>query len=164
MSIRLLHVVCLGVLSLSLTTPASAGDAGAPHPCASIANAAQRLACYDAAFPPAVGANSVIDLEAQKAKALQDFGLNKMQVTAREPEGEREIAPQRIQAKVIRMSNRATGERVVTLDNDQTWMLTESTSKGQLRAGDAVVIRQAALGTFMLITPGRVFLRARRLN
>ena len=164
MSIPLLHTFASGVLALAVTAGAS-GSESKSHPCAAVIQAAERLTCYDAAFPPASGALSgLIDVEAERAKALQQFGLSKMQVTEREPEAVRNLTPHRIEARVVRMGNRATGERVVTLDNDQTWLLTESTSRGWLRAGDRVVIRKAALGTFMLITPGRVPLRARRIQ
>jgi len=100
--------------------------------------------------------------EEKTADARQEFGLNQAQLREQDPE--RDVALDRIEAKLVSLSRRRTGERVLTLDNGQIWLLTEVTSKGQLRVGDAVQIRTAALGSFMLITPARVPLRARRLQ
>lgn len=147
---------------LILITGAAAGeDSSTSHACSAIAEASGRLACYDKAFPPAsdVPAES---LEDQKARAQQDFGLDKQQLRSREPERMREIDPERIEATVTRLGQQSTGERVVTLDNDQVWVLTEVTSKGRLVVGDRIVVRRAALGSYMLLTPARIPLRAQR--
>lgn len=151
-------------LFLAMTAAATAAESST-HACASVADPTQRLACYDAAFPPAGDAQfgAIVDPEIARAQALKDFGLNKAQLSAREPERMRELSPERIEATVAGITNRSTGERVLTLDNEQIWLLTEVTSKGRLRVGDRVVLRTAALGTYKLITPGRVPLRAKRI-
>lgn len=150
-----------------------AANAGEPaHPCATQADPTARLACYDRAFPPAAGAADATPVEARerestgavREQAVREFGLSAEQRRARDPEGAREARIERIQATVVGIDERSNGQRVVRLDNGQTWLLTEATSRGQLRPGDAIHIRNAALGTFMLVTPARVALRARRLN
>lgn len=161
MSIPLLHGLSLLTLSLATSTAFAADKS---HDCSRLADPTERLACYDTAFPPAAGARGPIDIEAERAKALREFGLNKVQLTARLPEPLRDLAPERIEAKVIRVTPRATGERVVALDNGQIWLLTEVTSKGRLKPGDPIVVRTAALATFMMVTPGRVALRAKRIK
>ncbi|MFA6984863.1 MAG: hypothetical protein WC213_01480 [Arenimonas sp.] len=162
MSNPLLNACASLILSLALTTAVAAAES---HACTTVIDPAERLACYDAAFPPVSGARSgAIDVAAEREKARQNFGLNRLQVNERQPEQLRDLAPERIEAKVARLSMLAGGERVVGLDNDQTWLLTEATSKGRLKIGDPVVVRTAALGTFMLVTPGRVALRARRIK
>lgn len=151
------------VVLMAMTPHAFAAEpAGQSHPCATVVDPAERLICYDAAFPP--GAETRSQTEAQRLKALRDFGLRKVQVRSNEPERMRDIDPDRIEATVVGVSNRSTGERVVTLDSGQIWLLTEVTSKGHLKSGDRVVIRQAALSSYMLMTPSRVSLRARRIN
>lgn len=146
--------------------PAFAAEpVGQSHPCANTVDPTERLACYDAAFPPGPDILSgAASLEAERKKALEEFGLNRMQLRSQDPERAREIEHDRIEATVARVGQRATGERVITLDNDQVWLLTEATSKGHLSAGDRVVIREAALGSYKLMTPGRVPLRARRIR
>ncbi|HVR81110.1 MAG TPA: hypothetical protein VHF02_03330 [Luteimonas sp.] len=157
MSIPLLHVFASVVLSLTVTAGATAAESSA-HPCTTVTDPTERLACYDAAFPPAA------DAQSERDKALREFGLNKAQLRVRDAENKRDVWPDRIEATVARVSSRATGERVVTLDSGQVWLLTEVTSRGHLTSGDRVVIREAALGTYMLLTPKRVPLRARRIQ
>lgn len=146
---------------LALSAAGAAQAAG--HPCAELRDAGERLACYDRAFPPAAGASAVVvDVEAERQQALRDFGLNRQQLRQKDPERMRDVTPGRIEAGVVRVSSTAEGKRVVTLDNDQAWLLTENTSRGDIRAGHRVTVREAALGTFMLVTQGGVALRARR--
>lgn len=146
---------------LVLSTAGAAHAAG--HACADVRDAAERLACYDRAFPPAAGAaGQMVDIEAQRQQAMRDFGLNREQLREKDPVRMRDLAPGRIEAGVVRVSTTGEGKRVVTLDNEQTWLLTENTSRGDLRVGHRVVVREAALGTFMLVTQGGVALRARR--
>lgn len=142
-------------------TQAVAAPQASSHACAAITAASERLACYDAAFPPVPDA---VDMASEKERALRDFGLNKSQLRDSDPERMRVVAPDRIEGSVARLNVRPTGERVVTLDSGQVWLLTEVTMKGQLRIGDRVTIREAALGSHMLLTPKNIALRARRIQ
>lgn len=152
-------------LTVAFTTTANAAVPEAQnHRCAAISDATGRLACYDAAFPPATGAQSAVDIEAERQQALQDFGLDKVQLRVRDPDRMREVEPDRIEAAVTRIGILASGERVVTLDIGQLWRLTEVTSRGSLAVGDRVVVRVAALGSYMLLTPKGAALRTRRLK
>ncbi|MES2858394.1 MAG: hypothetical protein V4704_04355 [Pseudomonadota bacterium] len=162
MSIPMLQVLASIVMTLATSTLATAAPQS--HPCASVMDPAARLACYDKAFPPAADARSGVDIQAEKEQALRDFGLNKAQLRVRDPDRMREVAPDQIEAAVTRIVSRATGERVVTLDSGQVWLLTEVTSRGYLKVADRVVVRAAALGSFMLVTPKGVPLRARRIQ
>lgn len=140
---------------------AAAAPQKAGHACASISGTTERLACYDAAFPPVANA---VDPASVRKQALEDFGLNKAQLRDRDPERMQVASPDRIEANIARLSERANGQRVVTLDSGQVWLLTEVTSKGFLRVGDPVTIREAALGSHMLLTQKNVALRAKRIQ
>ena len=165
MSIPLPIALASVVLTLAMTTGATAAVPSAQaHGCTTVTDPAARLACYDAAFPPAAGARPGVDTPAAREKALRDFGLNKGQLQVRDPERMREVTPEQIEATITRVVSRPTGERIVTLDGGQVWLLTEVTSKGHLKIGDRVVVRTAALGSYMLLTPRRVPLRARRIQ
>lgn len=156
---RLLSVAAVIGLFLGATRDAGA----AAHPCADVREAPARLACYDRAFPPAGGSTgAVVDREAERQEALKNFGLSRHQLREIDPANARDLSPGRIQATVQRVSQTAEGKRVVTLDNGQVWLLTENTSRGDLRAGHAITVREAALGTYMMVTPSGVALRARR--
>lgn len=135
------------------------------HECARVPEASARLACYDAAFPPVRDeAALAAAAEARREQAVKDFGLDAGQLRERAPESERVELPSRIEASVARVTERGNGQRVVTLDNGQVWLLTEATSKGPLKEGDRVTLRAGALGSYVLVTPGRATLRARRVN
>jgi len=130
------------------------------HACAGVAEPTERLACYDAAFPPLSDPEA---LARAREKAVAEFGLSTDQLRERDPSRGRD-EPSRIEAAVAGLGQRADGLRVVTLDNGQVWVLTKVTSKGPLNVGDRVKIRAAALGTYMLVTPGGVPLRVRRMD
>lgn len=166
MSILPQQLLASTLLSLMAFTGAMADEVpGKSHPCTAIVEAAARLSCYDAAFPPAANARSLtVDVQAERERALREFGLNKAQLRVDDPDRMREISPERIQATVVRVGFRSTGERVVTLDNGQVWMLTEVTSKGSLKSGDVIAVRKGALNGYMLLTSKRIPLRARRIQ
>lgn len=154
------------LLGLLLALPPVGAGASEPqsHRCAVVVEAGARLACYDAAFPPGTGVRIPSgQAGAQHARALADFGLDERQLHARDPEAAERI-PARIEARIASVTRRQTGERVVTLDNGQVWLLTEVSSRGRLDHGDPVVVRKAALGSYMLVTEGRLSLRARRVR
>jgi hypothetical protein len=162
-------VVSVAAIALALVVLAPIATAADSHPCAAKAEPSERLACYDKAFPPGPGARygdvgmTEADREAQRQQALRDFGLNDAQKEERQPDAERDLRPERIEAGVTKVSYRATGERVIALDNGQVWLITEVTEKGWIKAGDRIAVKKALLGTFMLDT-GRVQLRARRIQ
>lgn len=153
------------IVLAALVGAAPTAAAQATHACASTADAAERLACYDAAFPPGPQAQgALVDLAAQREIALRDFGLDKAQLRESEPERMQVVAPDRIQAKVVNVVDGGSGRRTVYLDNGQVWLLTEATSRGHLEGGDAVTVREAAFGSYMLLTPRGLGLRARRVR
>lgn len=168
MNVSVFRPLALALLALVGATAAhQAAAQGTAHACAAIVDANERLACYDRTFPPIAGAGTVASqaqLEARRKLAEEEFGLNPRQIFDRKPEALQQVDPDRVQGTVKSIVERADGQRVVTLENDQVWLLTEVTSRGRLAAGDAVTIRDAAMGTYMLLTPKRVPLRAKRLR
>ncbi len=125
------------------------------HACASVPDPLPRLACYDASFPPSAAVRA-----AEASRGLRDFGRDPAQASAMSPVK----PPAQVSATVVTVTYRADGTRVVVLDTRQRWALTEATSRGHLAEGDTVTIRTAAMGSYMLVTPGGVALRARRLD
>jgi hypothetical protein len=174
-------------LGLLFAIGVAAAGAGEPtHPCAAVDDRAKRLACYDETFPrpgapagveqqavaPVAEATEVpqprdipvVPEAAEGPELVEKFGLTEAQLQARDPERPREERVDRIEARIVGIRHRASGERLVTLDNGQVWLQTEITVRGHLAEGDEVVIRRAALGSFQLVTPGRVALRVRRIE
>ena len=162
--------LCIPVIILSLAASCVTGAEPdkATHPCAVIEDAGERLGCYDEAFPRPADAparkQEPAAVPATDPARFEEFGLSEAQLRDRQPDSARANRVERIEATVVGLGHRATGERIIRLDNGQLWVQTEVTVRGPLAEGDEVVIRRAALGTFMLVTPGRVALRVRRLE
>lgn len=133
---------------------------GPAHPCASIAADAQRLACFDKAFPrpgqPAqpAPAGAAAPTEAPAPAAAQ-FGL---------PAPAPGTVLEAIEAKVVSVDRLSRGERLFRLDNGQQWAQTQAESRGPVAPGDKVRIEKGAFGSYLLVTPSRVGLRVRRLQ
>ena len=152
----------LALVALSLFASAGFALAQSPsHPCAATEDPEARLACYDEAFPPVATAAGLA--ESRREQARRDFGLSVVQKRDMASEEDRAAVPDRIESNVASVVTRANGQRVVTLDNEQIWLVTEATDKGQLKPGDAVLVRRGVIGNFLMRTPGRVTLRVRRV-
>lgn len=153
--------VCVWAASASASEPAR-------HRCAVIADDLGRLACYDAAFgrpEPAVSGVVVADGRgaATGVGAEADFGLSKWAKQRLDPEAAR-AAPRRITARVRQVGLRRDGRFVVTLDNDQVWLQSETMSRARVAVDDEVKIREASLGSFLLVTTDDVATRVRRVK
>jgi hypothetical protein len=153
--------------------------------CVAIDDDRARLACYDEAYgrtattragAPAVAGGAPVAATAATAaattatparppspspeQARQNFGLSAEKVLG--PQG----GPTEIKAKVAAVqANEITGRAVVTLDNGQVWQQLEATKATKRpRAGDEVVIREASLDSFLMVTPERGSARVRRVR
>lgn len=144
----------LGILLMVCATSAAAQEV-VTHACASVLDPLPRLACYDASFPPSPAVRA-----AEASRGLREFGHDPARASVTSP-GQ---SPAQVSATVRAVAYQTDGTRVVVLDSQQRWALTESSSRGHLAEGDAVTIRTAALGSYMLVTPGGVALRARRID
>jgi hypothetical protein len=155
--------VILGLALISLALPIAAAPATVnkvelAH-CAAIAASDERLACYDALAGRGPTQVQPAPAEAKSHAAPADtksFGLTKPapQVT---PAG-----PELIKARVVKVTASQFGAVNVLLDNGQTWALNEPNE--QLAAGDAVTIKRAALGSFLMSTPAKKSYRVRRMQ
>ena len=93
-------------------------------------------------------------------QSRQNFGLSAEKVLG--PQG----GPTEIEAKVTAVqANEVTGRAVVTLDNGQVWQQLEATKATKRpRPGDQVVIREASLGSYLMVAPERGSARVRRVR
>ncbi|RPH65628.1 MAG: hypothetical protein EHM83_05915 [Burkholderiales bacterium] len=170
------------LLGLGFPVAHAAGTAGG---CVAIDDDRARLACYDEAYgrtatsragAPAVAAGAPVAAAATTAAAAtvtpagppapspeqsrQNFGLSAEKVLG--PQG----GPTEIEAKVTAVqANEVTGRAVVTLDNGQVWQQLEaSKATKRPRPGDKVVIREASLGSYLMVAPERGSARVRRVR
>ncbi|QDW66478.1 hypothetical protein [Luteimonas granuli] len=154
------HLPLLWLLLVFAMPAGVLAQPAAAHPCAATPQPAERLACYDRAFPPPDTVR-----EAAAARAVEEFGLphrSRAPVLRNPGQPGHEVEPDRIEARVDRIDT-AGGQRWLTLDNGQRWTVPAGTA-GPLAPGDPVRISKGALGSHMLRTPGGVSLRARRVH
>ena len=172
------------VLSTAILATCASGGAladgtdvhNALAPCIGISSSADRLACYDklagrvsapkaapvaATAAPAAAATSVAAAPAPAAApTAEDFGLSKVQKAASS------TSPPEIKsvnAKVAGFGHSPNRRTQVTLDNGQVWE-NEDDPDSLLSIGDSVIIKRAALGSFILLTPTKHSHRVRRIN
>lgn len=161
--------------SLILISSLAAAGAAEPGQCAAMKDDGQRLACYDALFradpeppvgtpPPAEqaaaasAARAAAPSQAAAAQAAaaavaaapeDDFGLSGHQRDMRDGASRLD----EIRAVVVEIHESRVGKPAYTFDNGQRWRQVEATSRPRLRVGATVVIKRAALGSFMATMP-----------
>lgn len=121
------------------------------HPCAAVAGSSERLACFDKSFPPGPQATAAL-AEASR----QNFGLVQKKETVKGAE--------QIDAALAAVTYASGGLRLFEFDNGQVWRETEVNRMGMLKKGDKVTIREGALSSFLLITPGGASIRVKRVK
>ncbi|MCA0393588.1 MAG: type VI secretion protein [Proteobacteria bacterium] len=153
---HLMRRLCLlaGLLLPGLPQAAEPG-----HACAVVASPAERLACYDKAFPPSPEVHAAAIRQAE-----QSFGMQRNEpVLANPGQPAAELDPDRIESRVSKVAYTG-GSRAITLENGQVWALTEATSRGNVNEGDTVLVRKGVMGNYMLVTAAGVGLRVRRVR
>ncbi len=118
---------------------------------------AARLACYDervAALAQAERSGEVVVADQgeirQSRRAAFGLGANTMPTVPRS----KEVTPTRIDARIRSVREIGRGRWELTLDNDMRWRQTDDEQVFP-RAGQAVTIRTAAMGSYMLKLPSR---------
>jgi hypothetical protein len=122
--------------------------------CATITADSDRLACYDGlarSTPTEARAPAVPPPEHPD----QSFGMMK-------PPADKPPDASRMEAKILDVATDSHGSVTVHLGNGQTWTLDDGPVL--LRAGDTIVIKRAALGSFLMTTPTNRVYRVRRLR
>lgn len=127
----LLLIVCLPAASL----------AAAPHPCATMNDDAERLACYDRTFGTPAAPKPLPEPPPARADDL----------------------PERFTAVVSKVEWR-NGVFVAHLDNDQVWIQSERDSRVRLAVQETVTIRRASLGSHLLSGKQGIATRVRRIR
>ncbi|MDX2238105.1 MAG: hypothetical protein NW203_11125 [Hyphomonadaceae bacterium] len=133
----------------------------AVYACAAETDDARRLACYDQAVgrlrvAQQEGDFAAISPEQVRRLERESFGFSLPSlprlVMPRFGGGEGEAAEalEALQMEIARIEPR--GPRVAfRMTNDQVWVQTESRRVAGIRTGDAVTIRRAAMGGYMLV-------------
>lgn len=143
--------------------------------CALIPAPDSRLACYDALAhrpgdKPSAAAKSTpapaaapVPAPAAAAPAAaaiaadpKNFGLTPAQ------QHTADLGPKSIAAHISIVSSDQAGRTLVVLDSGETWSVMDN--DGRISSGDAVTIKRAALGSFLMMTPSNHSYRVRRIK
>lgn len=137
--------------------------------CRQVAEAARRLACYDAAAAAldeaeAKGEVVVVDREQAHAVRKQAFGFSLPSLSLFDRAEKERAAPlDRLTATVARAYQNSGGKWVLELQDGATWVQTDAEPLGRgARAGSTAEIRKAALGSFFVNIDGQRAIRATR--
>jgi len=154
---------------ISATTVAAPG-ADEMARCAEITAPDKRLACYDALThrPPDQASSAAAPVSpstpppasapapapAAAATDPKNFGLTAAQLHPVD------AGPKAIAARIAVVSSDKLGHTTVVLDSGQTWTVLDD--DGRLSAGDAVRIKRAALGSYLMFGPSNHSYSVRR--
>jgi hypothetical protein len=178
---RAMSILMVGTLLLA--APAAAQDRdGTARPavlqslydCRSIADPADRLACFErqtAALEAAETSRDVRIVSRNELRRAQRglFGLSLPNLGdlfgGRDDDEDRAPDPdviQEITAAITEVGRDSSGKLVLVLDNGQRWIQTDTGGGRSPRTGQNVTIRRASLGGFMASVEGRAGFRVRR--
>jgi hypothetical protein len=139
--------------------------------CAEIQDDSQRLACYDSAvgrLRTAQTQGQIVAIDREQAESLdrESFGFTLPNLSRLLPRANGERGGiEEIQAQVVDVVGASRERRRFVLSNGQSWDQVEAQRAANVRVGDTVTIRNAALGTFMLSSSrGGAGHRVRRAN
>jgi hypothetical protein len=174
----LMSLVAAGAVASAAPVPAPSA-AQMAH-CAAIQARDTRLSCYDALAQrapdeaPAVAATSTAIPAAPAAPAApapaaqapttvaavvadpKNFGLNATQTHIAD------LGPKSEAAHISILSSDQTGQMFVVLDSGQTWTVLDP--DGWLNTGDAVTIKRANFGSYLMFAPSHHSYRVRRIK
>jgi hypothetical protein len=147
--------MCRGTVVLLVMAPlSSAADIGSAalvselQRCAALP-AETRLACYDEL------AEAHASPEQTAARARKEFGLSAAQRTPATTLGN-------IEARVVSFGRSGSGRTTIRLDNGQVWEL--DSDDPMLAEQQAVVIKRAAMSSYLLTTQHKRIHRVRRIR
>jgi hypothetical protein len=137
--------------------------------CRSLADAAQRLACFDkeaAAIESAIARKDLVVIDKQRATAAKRslFGFSVPDFGGLFGGGDENEIKQ-IEGVIAAVSRNGDGGWTIRLVDKSTWTQTDDTQLGLTpKPGDKVVVRRGAVGTFRLSVNGQPGLKVRRIG
>jgi hypothetical protein len=148
---------CYDALAHQLSSKAAASTAAqVPAPLAAPSTAVSPAVSQ----PPPAPAGSPAATQAPPAAVVagdpKNFGL-----TA-EQQHTVDVGPQMITANISNLSSNQKGDTFMVLDNGQTWSVTGN--DGWLATGQAVRIKRAAMGSYLMLIPSNHTYHVRRLK
>ena len=148
--------------------PPDQGPLADVYACADITADADRLTCYDNAVGRVREAQTqgqfvAVDRNQVQAMRRESFGFslpNLANLLSSRGNGDEDV--DRVELQVERVIAHGDGRSTFVMSDGQRWVQVD-TRRSNVQAGDTVVVRRAALGSFMLLPErSRAALRVRR--
>ncbi len=139
--------------SVAVNGTAAPSPAPTPPPARAIVPAAPAAVV---AAPASAAAQAPASAAAMAAADPKNFGLTPAQ------QHTTDLGPKSIAATISIVSSDQNGRTLVVLDNGETWTVMDN--DGRLSSGDAVTIRHASLGSFLMLTRSNHSYRVRRIK
>lgn len=146
----------------------AADDRLAPlRACAAIADPAQRLACYDREAGVVVAAVNTGDVRLverreveQTRRSLFGFTVPRLGIF-----GDDEEAPDTLETTITGVRSLGQDAWAIQVAEGSVWQITNAPSRLRTpKAGDAIVIKKAALGSFFIRIAGQTGVKGRRVS
>ena len=175
LSTKCIAITCIGIGCFSTISMAHAADSKEDQltkppaiytdlvACKNITDPQQRLDCYDkkvAALEVAQTSKQVVIADREQVKEARRgfFGLSLPRIKLFGGGGDEGAGIKQIEATITTVQKLRSGKLVFTLDDGATWQQTEVRSMRTPRAGQSILIKRAALGSFMAkVNNGRSF-------
>jgi hypothetical protein len=138
--------------ALAHRAPDEAPAVAATRPAAPPATAAPTAPAAPVSLPPAQAPTTVAAVVADP----KNFGLNATQTHIAE------LGPKSQTSHISILSSDQTGQTFVVLDSGQTWTVMDP--DGWLNTGDAVTIKRANFGSYLMFAPSHHSYRVRRIK
>jgi len=149
--------------------PAEPAVIAALKACRAIAADFERLACYDRAAQSVTKAQEtgeviIIDKQTARAARRQAFGLELPSLSILD-KGADKAETEKLQAIVKSARVDAEQRLVVTLEDGAVWRQIDDAMLGKPpKAGDAIEVRKAAMGSYMMKIGSQPAIRVRRIE
>jgi hypothetical protein len=169
---RVLIIAALLAAAPAVPAIAQSSDRAAFERCGTIADPAQRLACFDAALreTDADRQRRAAEQRAAEERAKREqFGLSEQAVeqqqAQREPERPPPVRVEAVEAQVSRATVDGLGRWTIEMSDGAVWRQTETIPTFQPpRRGDTVNVRKGILGAFLLQVGSQPFTRVVRVR
>lgn len=175
---RAIVLAVFGAIALGAATLGAAQPAKTSRPealnrltaCRALADATERLACYDREVAAVDAAEArkdlvVVDREQLRKTRRTLFGLTLPNLSVFGDDNDDEEAISRLESTIKRASQTPYRKWVFTLEDGAQWEQTDSRNLGVTpKPGDSIKIRKAVLGSYLANVKDQVAIRVRRLR
>lgn len=138
--------------------------------CRTVADTAERLACYDrevAALDAAEARRELVIVDRQQIRKTRNtlFGLSLPSLSIFGDDSPGEEGVSRIESKIKSFSQNSLGKWTFELLDGARWVQIDSRNlSADPRAGQEIKIRKAAMGSYLANVNGQIAIRVRRVN